>query len=146
MFVGHPVALLCRGFIFITMADTYSDKLKDPRWQKKRLEIMQRDEFMCQCCYDTESMLTVHHKYYIHGKDPWDYPDELLITLCNNCHATEESSKGIITDLPRVLLSDGYLSVQLVQLLEFLRQLPAGDMGLSFLHKAVKEYKSSMPF
>ncbi len=26
----------------------YASKLKDPRWQKKRLEILQRDDFACQ--------------------------------------------------------------------------------------------------
>jgi hypothetical protein len=26
---------------------TYSEKLRDPRWQKKRLQIFERDEFMC---------------------------------------------------------------------------------------------------
>ena len=30
----------------------YSEKLKDPRWQKKRLEILERDNFRCQYCGD----------------------------------------------------------------------------------------------
>ena len=110
---------------------------------------MERDEFMCQCCFDTENMLTVHHKYYIHGKDPWGYPDVMLITLCDECHKTEEDSKGIITDFTKVLLADGYLSAQLIQLLELLRQLPAGDHGLSYIDKCVKEYRAyikSLPF
>lgn len=38
----------------------YLEKLKDPRWQKRRLEIFQRDEFTCQVCFDTESTLHVH--------------------------------------------------------------------------------------
>ena len=43
----------------------YYEKFKDPRWQKKRLEVLQRDEFMCQICLDTSSTLHIHHRRYI---------------------------------------------------------------------------------
>ena len=80
----------------------YSAKLRDPRWQKKRLEIMQRDKFSCQCCGDGESTLNVHHFEY-HG-DPWSTPPELLITLCEQCHENEgyarkESEKQLLSAL-----------------------------------------------
>lgn len=65
---------------------SYSEKLRDPRWQKKRLEIMQRDEFKCQECADTESTLHVHHARYLKHRDPWEYDDALLVTLCEACH------------------------------------------------------------
>lgn len=65
---------------------TYSEKLKSPKWQKKRLEIMERDGFQCQMCFDREETLTVHHKYYIRGNNPWEYDDDCLITLCEDCH------------------------------------------------------------
>jgi len=65
---------------------TYADKLKDPRWQKKRLQIMDRDGFQCQMCFDREETLTVHHKKYIYGKEPWEYDGKYLITLCEDCH------------------------------------------------------------
>lgn len=71
------------------MAKSYSDKLKDPRWQKKRLEILSRDNFTCQSCYDNESTLHVHHKAYFKGKEPWDISNEYLITLCESCHEWE---------------------------------------------------------
>jgi 5-methylcytosine-specific restriction endonuclease McrA len=63
-----------------------NDLTKSPHWQRKRLEIMQRDNFTCQHCGDTESQLHVHHKVYLSGKKYHDYPDELLITLCSSCH------------------------------------------------------------
>lgn len=119
----------------------FFDQYKDPQWQKKRLKIMERDEFMCQNCFDNESTLNVHHKYYIAGNKPWEYPDELLITLCKECHEWEEECKYIIIDFTKVLLSDGYKSGELVQLLELLRQLPSGDFGMSYISAAVKEYK-----
>ena len=65
---------------------TYAEKLKDPRWQKKRLEIMRRDEFACTMCGDSESELQVHHKEYHSNAQPWDYSDEDLCTLCRECH------------------------------------------------------------
>lgn len=67
----------------------YADKFKDPRWQKKRLEILERDDWCCQSCYDSENTLHVHHRWYEKGKDPWDYPDECLVTLCEECHNGE---------------------------------------------------------
>lgn len=30
--------------------------------------------------------LNVHHKYYINGKNPWEYDNEALVTLCEDCH------------------------------------------------------------
>lgn len=43
---------------------SYAFKLKDPRWQRKRLEILQRDNFTCQECYATDKELNVHHLIY----------------------------------------------------------------------------------
>jgi hypothetical protein len=89
----------------------YAQKLKDPRWQKKRLEILNRDEWACQKCYDDESMLTVHHRRYLPDKDPWDYPDGLLITLCESCHEEErikmaEVEHDIVEILKEKFLAD----------------------------------------
>jgi hypothetical protein len=67
----------------------YPNKLRDPRWQRMRLEIMSRDEFRCQRCLDSKSTLHVHHRYYLANKDPWDYPLEALVTLCEGCHEFE---------------------------------------------------------
>jgi hypothetical protein len=64
----------------------YQKKLLDPRWQKKRLEILQRDNFACRCCEDEKSTLHVHHLDYQRGKEPWDYENDDLITLCEYCH------------------------------------------------------------
>lgn len=66
---------------------TYSEKLKDPRWQRKRLEVLQRDDFMCRWCGDNESTLHVHHLSY--SADPWETPEGQLLTLCENCHEAD---------------------------------------------------------
>jgi len=68
------------------MKKNYQAMLNDPRWQKKRLHIMERDNWTCRCCESQENSLHVHHLYYIYGNAPWDYPDEKLITVCDKCH------------------------------------------------------------
>lgn len=68
------------------MGKTYSEKLKDPRWQKKRLQLLESAWFMCESCGDTEQTLHVHHGYYEKNLDPWDYPDRAYLVLCSRCH------------------------------------------------------------
>lgn len=75
------------------MANTYSEKLRDPRWQRRRLEIMQRDDFSCRMCYESEHTLNVHHLWYTRGAEPWDYPDTCLITTCEACHEELHAEK-----------------------------------------------------
>jgi len=65
---------------------SYSEKLKDPRWQRKRLEIMDRDSWQCRHCESKEKTLNVHHIYYHKGAAPWEYENEMLLTLCEKCH------------------------------------------------------------
>ena len=68
---------------------TYSEKLKDPRWQKKRLEILGRDEWTCRGCGDKKNTLNVHHTWYEPKTEPWEASNEYLLTLCDECHNHE---------------------------------------------------------
>lgn len=77
----------------------YAEFLKDPRWQKKRLEIMQRDNFTCQYCGATDKELQVHHRFYLNGRKPWEYSNSALITLCDNCHAYAHLNIEMKTDI-----------------------------------------------
>jgi hypothetical protein len=90
---------------------SYSEKLKDPRWQKKRLEILERDNFACTICGDEKSTLHVHHTVYLSGHEPWEYNEWQLITLCEDCHQSEHS---IGTDFEHILIQSirgaGFLS------------------------------------
>lgn len=65
---------------------SYAEKLKDPRWQKKRLEILERDGWKCRRCQNKDDTLNVHHLIYEAKKAPWEYPPALLISLCTKCH------------------------------------------------------------
>ncbi|MDZ4345946.1 MAG: hypothetical protein U1E51_26330 [Candidatus Binatia bacterium] len=71
----------------------YAQQLRDPRWQKKRLEIMERDGFTCRHCESTKKTLNVHHTYYESGAAPWEYPEHALVTFCEDCHKNEEAYK-----------------------------------------------------
>lgn len=64
----------------------YSEKLRDPRWQKRRLKILEREDFTCEQCLEKSKPLHVHHLYYVKGREPWDYPDFALSVLCEECH------------------------------------------------------------
>lgn len=70
---------------------SYSEKLKSPKWQKKRLMIFERDKWTCQCCGDKDTSLNVHHKKYV--GEPWDCPDEYLVTICEDCHEIISTQK-----------------------------------------------------
>jgi 5-methylcytosine-specific restriction endonuclease McrA len=74
--------------------NVFSEKYNDPRWQRKRLEIFSRDNWSCLNCGDATSELAVHHKKYYDGKEPWEYDDSNLITLCINCHEGEHEIDG----------------------------------------------------
>jgi len=92
---------------------TYAEKLRDPRWQKLRLLILERDNWQCTDCLDKTSTLHVHHLDYEKDVEPWDYPEYYLITLCETCHKEYESGKrerewAIIKSL-RLKLKDSFI-------------------------------------
>lgn len=64
----------------------YNEQLKTPAWQEKALEIKRRDLFICQHCKETKPILHVHHKAYVFEWKAWEYPNDYLITLCDECH------------------------------------------------------------
>ena len=108
---------------------TYSEKLKDPRWQKKRLEVLSRDEWKCQECGEKERTLHVHHKTYVYGKAPWDYNSNNLLTLCEDCHHDEDFHKQIFTDALHGLLIEGYSYKSLYGLISTLIR-PLENVGI----------------
>lgn len=70
----------------------YGEKLKNPQWQKLRLQILERDGWACQSCFDEGKTLQVHHCYYAKG-DPWNTPPNCLITLCEDCHKERQEEE-----------------------------------------------------
>lgn len=76
---------------------SYKDLLKKPQWQRKRLEIMNRDNFTCKYCGDDQNELQIHHLKYT-GM-PWEAKDEDLKTSCCHCHQiiTEYKDNNLIS-------------------------------------------------
>ena len=76
----------------------YAAKLLRPEWKLKRLEILERDDFTCRWCGVSGTPLEVHHLRYTAGSDPWESPDNDLVTLCVACHSRnhEKNAPGIL--------------------------------------------------
>lgn len=66
---------------------TFSESYKHPKWQQKRLQVFEADNYTCRRCGAKESQLHAHHMQYIKGRKPWEYPDANFVTLCDDCHA-----------------------------------------------------------
>lgn len=83
---------------------SYEDLLKTEEWREwreKRQKILNRDNNKCVYCGKTHN-LQVHHKYYSKYPNgfrvyPWNYPDDALITLCDECHKKVHNKKKIKT-------------------------------------------------
>lgn len=87
---------------------TYSQKLKHPSWQRKRLEILSRDNFTCQFCGSGEhdgTNLQVHHVVY-RRREPWDYPNDLYQTLCEDCHQVRQELTDKSVDALRIAIKN----------------------------------------
>lgn len=79
------------------MEDTpYLKKLRDPRWQKIRLQIFNRDGWKCRECGESGLELQIHHCKYF--KDPWDCPTIYLLSVCGGCHQKRQNQEGFIRD------------------------------------------------
>lgn len=80
---------------------TYKEMLLDPRWQKKRLKVLEAAEWKCDVCGEAGRTLHVHHLEYWPSLAPWEYPDNWLAVLCADCHSetTAESKEERATQL-----------------------------------------------
>ncbi len=96
----------------------YQDDLKTVYWQQKRLLIFQRDKWRCTVvnCPTPEYQLQVHHFDYIPGIKAWDYPDDMLVTLCANCHDKEMGRDQLERNLATTLKMKGFLMSDLLAL------------------------------
>lgn len=85
----------------------YAKQYQHPKWQKKRLEILEREDYTCQDCGDTEIQLHIHHGHYSKGHEVWDYDNETLWCLCEPCHESWEIEKSnLYYNIARMKLKD----------------------------------------
>lgn len=93
----------------------YHEQLRHPLWQKKRLEILEFYDFMCQKCGSKNNTLNVHHKFYKRGAMIWEYQINELKCLCEKCHKDEHA----IDEKIRVLINSCDVSKE--EILEYLK-------------------------
>lgn len=85
----------------------YRQLLRSPKWSLRVSSLKQKKGNRCFYCLRSgmtkdqiekineetrsemlysEYVIEVHHLFYVYGKSPWEYPDELLIPTCPSCH------------------------------------------------------------
>lgn len=140
------------NFSFKMKEKTYSELLKDPRWQKKRLEIMQRDDFKCQHCFATDKSLQVHHLVYHKGAKPWEYKNEELITLCEHCHESETDDNSelysdyqeLVTEFKMSKFSTGVLLSLFSELIGYMKRYnnscDEDECGIGLIDDSIKNF------
>lgn len=79
----------------------YEYLLDTDEWRNKRQKILARDNYCCRWC-GKKTNLNIHHMYYNaypNGRmvNPWEYPDNALITLCKDCHVKAHQKYKIKT-------------------------------------------------
>ncbi len=113
------------------------ERYKDPRWQKKRLEILERDNWICRDCGDDQSTLNVHHKWYEKNKDVWGYNDNCYITLCDDCHSfIHELIDSKLINI-RKLIFEGGFDTQTLQI--FIKHMEKRDQFTNKLIQSILE-------
>ena len=68
------------------------DLYRTKDWKNFRAEVIRLDGGACTECGrgPTDGVtLHVHHKAYLPGKKPWQYPYDMCHTLCGGCHAAQ---------------------------------------------------------
>lgn len=76
---------------------SWYERLRDVRWQRRRLEMLSLRNWTCEQCLTTTKELTVHHACYLRGRAPWDYTDNQLWVLCWPCHKDAQEVHGRIS-------------------------------------------------
>jgi hypothetical protein len=111
------------------------EKYKDPRWQKRRLEIFERDNWQCLWCGATHKQLAVHHLAYT-VDDPWDAGDNHLLTVCQECHDNDHKSRA---EIEKALLNNlKVIGISFSELNHFLSSVPWDDVRDAF-RKFIRE-------
>lgn len=116
----------------------YKEQIKSPKWQKKRLQILELHNYTCEICGDTETQLHVHHSRYIKGRKIYEYDNDVLMCVCEKCH-NEIHNKN--KEVKEEKIYPKYLSELIDLMIERLEK----DQYAEFYHfiLAIVEYKYS---
>lgn len=70
----------------------YNAYLNSPAWKEKRLAVLKRDNYLCQCCLNAYAT-QVHHKSYQFVDLKGNEPAFDLVAICVPCHEKIEAMK-----------------------------------------------------
>ena len=104
--------------LFVSTVMTYSEKLRDRRWQALAARVKEKANWKCEdpdCKSPPESNLQVHHVVYVSGFEPWDYDESMLIALCQHCHEYRQT----LDNECRIMLGKALRNVPSRRLLKF---------------------------
>jgi len=113
---------------------SYAEKLKDPRWRKRRCEIIELKGNACtDCgCSGESEPLQVHHLHYLRGHEPWEYADDYLIPVCDSCHYNRQTIEAEAKE--EIALAFGQSNIwgiySLMKALRYRRGIGSSDLDL----------------
>lgn len=79
-----------------------NDVYKDSRWQKLRLKKLEQAGWKCECCGKEQGdgiYFSVRHKKFIQGRQVWEYSEDELIVLCNECNSAVQECREFLYNL-----------------------------------------------
>ena len=119
----------------------YKEQLRHPLWQKKKAKILERDNYTCQNkkCNSTTKNLQVHHLDYLPSILAWEYPDDMLLTLCEDCHDKEKDRENLEKHLATTFKMKGFL---FSDLLAFSCKLETDEDFVKILLTALRQYQN----
>lgn len=83
----------------------------------------------------------VHHVMYKQGREPWEYDDINLITLCEYCHSYEtDFSKKSEQELLDVLKSKGFLTTNIMDISSIFHSLDVSKYNRNEFTSALSYY------
>jgi hypothetical protein len=100
---------------------SYAEQLRHPRWQQKRLEVFNHYGWTCFRCGGKDRELHAHHKQYLKGHKPWEYPLENFESLCDKCHEMVHVQKAALEGVLATFPSTEYR--RLMRILETTKRL-----------------------
>lgn len=97
----------------------YREQLLTEDWNRKRTEILLRDNFKCRTvgCKIQYEGVEVHHLEYFSHLMAWEYSNSLLVTLCHKHHSDHHQGIKLAEKaLTATLRSKGFLLGDLLAL------------------------------
>lgn len=138
------------------MRFNYKEEFSTNEWQRKSGNKKYLDDFTCQICGSKKRLVHVHHHFYIEGRHLWEYPDETLITICEECHAKEHKfDNQELIEVIEKARKTGVMALEIIKAVknlmvplethipEGVKVIPASYKSLKWIPPKISTYKTS---